>query len=273
MRNASRTFNTRFFSPSGNHWTDQYGSGGSYFNTSWYDVLDGAMSGNLTGLREGTYLNDGSGGVAFYSPTDKNAPWVYNRWVGDMVPVSSILAYDATNQNEKYRSRAESQYQRFLSDYGQSNSSSASAYIDNSTDATMQYLNGNGSPQKIGPETTKSLMNTTTFTKIHNAVVIGFKDPSGRFNVDMTNIVFHIGRTPVSYEADLDNGTITYTLYEGDGFWDPDFIDEKVLGGKLGTPEFQPDGPGPNLERLWGTPYPYVPTTITIPMRIIYAPF
>ncbi|UII27586.1 hypothetical protein LVD15_03935 [Fulvivirga maritima] len=79
------------------------------------------MSGNLTGLREGTYLNDGSGGVAFYSPTDKNAPWVYNRWVGDMVPVSSILAYDATNQNEKYRSRAESQYHSFLSDYGQVN--------------------------------------------------------------------------------------------------------------------------------------------------------
>ncbi|UII27580.1 hypothetical protein LVD15_03905 [Fulvivirga maritima] len=78
------------------------------------------MSGNLTGLREGTYLNDGSGGVAFYSPTDKNAPWVYNRWVGDMVPVSSILAYDATNQNEKYRSRAESQYHSFLNDFDQS---------------------------------------------------------------------------------------------------------------------------------------------------------
>ncbi|UII27585.1 hypothetical protein LVD15_03930 [Fulvivirga maritima] len=78
------------------------------------------MSGNLTGLREGTYLNDGSGGVAFYSPTDKNAPWVYNRWVGDMVPVSSILAYDATNQNEKYRSMAESQYQRFLNNFDQS---------------------------------------------------------------------------------------------------------------------------------------------------------
>ena len=55
------------------------------------------------------------------------------------------------------------------------------------------------------------------------------------------------------------NGTsnsVTFTLFANDGFWDPDFIDEKNLGEKFGIPFFQPDGMGPNLER-GGTPYPY----------------
>ncbi|ELR68745.1 hypothetical protein C900_05877 [Fulvivirga imtechensis AK7] len=103
-----------------NNWSDQFGSGGNYFNASWSDIVGNALSGNLTGLREGTYLNDGSGGVAFYSPTDREAPWIYNKWVKDYVPTAAILSFDATHQNEAYRSRAANQQQRFLNDISQS---------------------------------------------------------------------------------------------------------------------------------------------------------
>ena len=49
-------------------------------------------------------------------------------------------------------------------------------------------------------------------------------------------------------------------------FWDPDFIDEKYLGRKLGISIFQPDGMGHNLER-GGTPYPYKTRTRTFFFR------
>jgi hypothetical protein len=82
----------------------------------------------------------------------------------------------------------------------------------------------------------------------------------------MTKRVFHIGRTNVSYN--VAPNSVTYKLYDGDGFWDPDFIDEKFLGPN--SPYFRPDGPGPNLERFGGTPYYYIPnyyipTVITFP--------
>lgn len=87
----------------------------------------------------------------------------------------------------------------------------------------------------------------------------------------MTDIVFHIGRTPITYKTDIKNNTITYTLYKGDGFWDVDFIDEKygpnTPAGKAFPEFFKPDGPGPNLERLGGTPYEYIPTVVIVPLK------
>jgi hypothetical protein len=133
-------------------------------------------------------------------------------------------------------------------------------------------LFGDGSPQAIGPNTTKALLNTKTFRGVHNDILRGKRNLTGEFRVDMTDIVFHIGRTTVGWNADPSNQTITYSLYLRDGFWDPDFIDERVLGEGLGIPMFQPDGMGPNLERLGGTPYEYIPTVITIPMTLMIFP-
>ncbi|NQZ76835.1 MAG: hypothetical protein HRT61_12160 [Ekhidna sp.] len=153
----------------------------------------------------------------------------------------------------------------------------ASGGIDNTFDAVTQYLFGDGSPQAIGPNTTRSLMNTETFRDAHNDILRGKRGLSGRFGVDMTDIVFHIGRTPVSYTTDLKNQTITYTLYEGDGFWDVDFIDERygpnTPAGKAFPDFFRPDGPGPNLERFGGTPYGYIPTVVTVPLTLMIFPY
>ena len=135
--------------------------------------------------------------------------------------------------------------------------------VDNSWQATKHYLFGDGSPARIGPNTTNSLLNSPQFLKAHRGIINGQSSQSGKFTVDMTKRVFHIGRTNVSYSIAPGGHSVTYKLYDGDGFWDPDFIDEKYLGPS--SPYFRPDGPGPNLERLGGTPYYYIPTIITFP--------
>jgi hypothetical protein len=135
--------------------------------------------------------------------------------------------------------------------------------IDNSAQAIVHYLFGGGSPARIGPNTTNSLLNSPTFLNAHRGIINGQSNPSGKFSIDMTKRVFHIGRTNVSYSIDPGGKSVTYKLYDGDGFWDPDFIDEKYLGPN--SPYFRPDGPGPNLERFGGTPYYYIPTIITFP--------
>ncbi|MFA0961225.1 hypothetical protein AB9P05_05435 [Roseivirga sp. BDSF3-8] len=118
--------------------------------------------------------------------------------------------------------------------------------IEDMSTALYRYLHGNGYSQRIGPETTLLLLNTPEFKKAHNLIVRGKIKPSGTFAVDMTEVVFHIGRTPVKYTVNPKDETITYTLYEGDGFWDTDFINERYND----SPSSSPDGPGPNLERL-----------------------
>ena len=72
-----------------------------------------------------------------------------------------------------------------------------------------------------------------------------------------------VGRT-VRVFANPNTRIVTYTLFENDGFWDPDFIDEKVNKRFSIGPAWAPDGKGPNLERF-GTPYDYNPTIISIP--------
>jgi hypothetical protein len=134
--------------------------------------------------------------------------------------------------------------------------------IDNSTEATKHYFTGGGAPARIGPNTTRSLLESPEFKKAHEGIKSGQSNNTGKFSVNMTDRVFHIGRTNVSYSISSDKKSVTYTLYDGDGFWDPDFIDEKFFDG---NPNFKPDGPGPNLERMGGTPYHYIPTTVTIP--------
>lgn len=131
--------------------------------------------------------------------------------------------------------------------------------IETTGQAFSHYFNGNGASVDIGPNSIDTLLGTEDFLTRHNRITGGLTTSlSGNFSVDMTWEVFHIGRTNVDYNVvcNGDECTVTYTLFGGDGFWDPDFIDENTLG-RLGLPWFQPDGPGPNLERFGGTPYHY----------------
>lgn len=84
----------------------------------------------------------------------------------------------------------------------------------------------------------------------------------------MTEKMFHIGNTNVSYRVNSNGkaSSVSYTLFVNDGFWDPDFIDEKTLG-KIpiinSWTNSTPDGMGPNLERFGGKPYHYLTRKIT----------
>jgi len=135
--------------------------------------------------------------------------------------------------------------------------------IDNSWQATIHYLFGDGSPVKIGPKTTQSLLQSPEFQKYNKAIMDHTKNGNGSFSVNMTDRVFHIGRTSVSYSINPNDNTVTYNLFTNDGFWDPDFIDERYAHYFSTSNAFTPDGKGPNLERFGGTPYDYIPVTIT----------
>jgi RHS repeat-associated protein len=140
---------------------------------------------------------------------------------------------------------------------------SASAPIVNNTkEATSHYFNGNGVSADVGDQSTRELLSSNKFREKHIKITTLSVDPSGYFSVDLTNETFHIGRTNVDYNVN-ENGkssSVTYTLFSRDGFWDADFIDENVLG-KIPVirdlTNTKPDGSGPNLERLGGTPYHY----------------
>ena len=130
--------------------------------------------------------------------------------------------------------------------------------VNNTAEATKHYFYGNGEPADVGDITTKELLSSDVFRKKHKKITSEKVQSSGFFSVDLTSSTFHVGHTNVDYKVS-DNGKslqVTYTLFARDGFWDPDFIDEKVLGDKLNLKKFKPDGKGPNLER-GGTPYDY----------------
>jgi RHS repeat-associated protein len=138
--------------------------------------------------------------------------------------------------------------------------------VNNTNEAVNHYFNGNGQSADVGDQSTIELLQSNQFQEQHNLLTTDPKaNTRGSFNVDMTNLTFHIGRTNVDYNI-TNNGNsnaVTYTLFSRDGFWDPDFISEKTLGKKMGIDRFKPDGMGPNLERFGGQPYYYLTRTRT----------
>ncbi|MFV0345982.1 MAG: RHS repeat domain-containing protein, partial [Bacteroidales bacterium] len=136
--------------------------------------------------------------------------------------------------------------------------------VNNTQEATSHYLSGNGQAADVGDVSTNQLLQTSKFQAKHKKITSQEVQPTGYFSVDLTDETFHIGNTGVDYSVsgNGNSSSVNYTFFTNptfgtDGFWDPDFIDEKVLGGWLGIDKYKPDGPGPNLERFGGTPYPY----------------
>jgi RHS repeat-associated protein len=130
--------------------------------------------------------------------------------------------------------------------------SSSGKVVNNTKEATSHYLNGNGEAADVGDQSTIELLSSSKFNEKHTKITTQKVQAEGNFSVDLTDETFHIGRTNVDYKVSGNgkSSSVTYTLFARDGFWDVDFIDEKAGMQK-------PDGPGPNLERLGGTPYPY----------------
>ncbi len=133
--------------------------------------------------------------------------------------------------------------------------------VNNSTEATSHYFNGKGVAADVGWQSTNELISSEKFIEKFIKITTQTVEPTGYFSVDLTTkpYSFHIGNTNVDYRVEIgeDFNKVRFVLFARDGFWDPDFIVEKILGGWLDIDRFKPDRKGPNLERFDGTPYDY----------------
>ena len=77
----------------------------------------------------------------------------------------------------------------------------------------------------------------------------------------METKTFHIGDTSYSYSISRKKNalSVTYTMFAGDSFSDPNCIVEQM---NLPGERFKPDHKGPNLE-FGGIPYDYIPSVRT----------
>lgn len=134
--------------------------------------------------------------------------------------------------------------------------------MENSMQALKHYFTGGGIAVSLGNNTIDALISSDEFQARHQRIITGKTTAlSGNFSVNLEGSIFHIGRTNVDYSIHCVNGicTVTYDMFVRDGFWDPDYVDEYIMGRLFGESRFQPDGLGPNLERFGGTPFPYKP--------------
>jgi RHS repeat-associated protein len=106
--------------------------------------------------------------------------------------------------------------------------SRSGAVVNNSKEATSHYFNGNGAPADVGDVSTAELLNSDVFQSKHTKITSEKVQAKGNFAVDLTGETFHIGRTKVDYSVSGNgkSSSVTYTLFSGDGFWDPNFVAE-----------------------------------------------
>ncbi len=140
--------------------------------------------------------------------------------------------------------------------------------VNNNVEAVAHYLYGNGESADVGDIATFSVIVDKKFQMKHNKITHEKVAPEGNFSIDLTDKIFHIGHTNVDYSVSTNGkaSSVSYSIFSRDGFWDPDFIDEKTLGRIPYINEWtktKPDGMGPNLERFGGKPYHYLPRKFT----------
>ncbi len=155
--------------------------------------------------------------------------------------------------------------------------------VNNTKEATAHYFNGNGESADVGDRSTSQLLQSDKFQAKHKKITTQKVEPEGYFAVQMKDEEgsFHIGYTGVDYCV-TSNGqcsSATYILFTNtnkessnfsDGYWDPNFVAEKL--GKLGLKRYQPDEMGPNLEISGGHPYPYKTRELTVFFKPVEEP-
>jgi hypothetical protein len=244
--------NALYNSPYGGHWT----IGG---NPTYFTSADEALQYSAAMAASGGGTNDADGVSYFYFSrkklrnrsrigiSSKPVPGVdFNvKFTGESMSPESIIGLSVVNPNKGD-----------ITEEGE-------GVIDDTNQAWDHYFHGNGSAVGLGPNTVNSLLNSRAFKYRHNRIITGqTRSLIGDFSVNMTRRVFHLGNTNVNYSIHCASGdcNVIYELFVNDGFWDVNFINEKVIGDWLGKDRYQPDGLGPNLELDGGTPYPYIPT-------------
>ena len=114
--------------------------------------------------------------------------------------------------------------------------------------AVAHYFLGNGEAADVGDRATSMLMNTKIFKDNLEATTTKVRK-SHEFSVDMTGLVFHIGRTPVNY-----------TVHHGTKSSHVDFRLFQYASGRMDS--FR-DPLDVGIELPGGTPYNYKLRTVT----------
>lgn len=107
--------------------------------------------------------------------------------------------------------------------------------------AVLHYYIGFGSEFTLPDVVVDDLLNHPDFLKEHNNILSGnYTSNIGNFGVNLKEEHYHIGRTRVDYVIGCYSQycSVTYTLFSGDGFWDPVFGDWDGSGwkGEIGIP-------------------------------------
>ena len=123
--------------------------------------------------------------------------------------------------------------------------------------AVLHYYFGKGEPADIGWDSNGQIFSSPEIKDILNDVRAGKVPKSTYIELNMTFKTFHIGKTRIDFEIKHgDNAnSINFTTLVGDGFWDPNFIAERI-GKNLF--KLSADGKGKRYE-LGGVPYNYIP--------------
>ena len=131
--------------------------------------------------------------------------------------------------------------------------------IDDTRSALFHYLFGFGQDIALGNRLTRlSLLANPIFQAKREMIINGELESTGNFSIDMTNQVFHIGKTSVYYYS-----TEAYTIFclgVTDKFCDALYMFEKNEKHPNGI---TPDGEGWKLE--FSIPYDYIPLVVMIP--------
>ena len=114
--------------------------------------------------------------------------------------------------------------------------------------AVTHYFWGHGEPADVGDEAAAMLMNTPIFQSFLKATTTQDRE-DGEFRVDMTGLVFHIGKTPVNY-----------AVHHGS---QSSHVDFHLFQYKNGTMDSFRDPLGLGFEVPGGTKYDYKPRTVT----------
>jgi hypothetical protein len=114
--------------------------------------------------------------------------------------------------------------------------------------AVTHYFLGHGEPADVGDKATAMLMNTPIFKKYLKTTTTEYVN-SGQFSVDMTDLVFHIGRTPVNYA--VHHGSLS------------SHVDFHLFQNENGKMDSFSDPLDVGIELPGGTPYDYKLRTVT----------
>ncbi|MCO6565735.1 MAG: hypothetical protein J6581_09890 [Apibacter sp.] len=107
--------------------------------------------------------------------------------------------------------------------------------IDSNLGAVNHYFNGDGEPVELGTNTKKAVLRNKRTRNVVTKLIEGKAERKTYwYGIDLTNDMFHVGRTNVEYATTCNSTKCTtkFKAFVKDGFWDPIDLKIELPGGK-----------------------------------------